>query len=144
MQKWTHKSKFLPWKKIIYIAMQLLYTVLPHSHKTSATLNNFFKTFPLFLSTGKLVFILKIHAPLWQAESGQVHSLSDALSPLSLHVLDMPIAPHCILLDTTLPTWLYDPWRQESQPSTRVKTYSHSIDVCWMNEKLTEQERVKS
>ena len=78
--------------------MQLLYTVLPHAHKSSATLNYFFKTFLLFLSTSKLVFILKIHTPLWQVESGQVHSLSDAVSPLSLHVLDML---YCTTLHST-------------------------------------------
>ena len=89
--------------------MQLLYTVLPHAHKTSATLNYFFKTFLLFLSTSKLVFILKIHTPLWQVESGQVHSLIrcsfiTAVTPLSLLFWTCSIAPHCILLDTTLPT----------------------------------------
>ena len=59
--------------------MQLLYTVLPHAHKTSAALNHFFLTFPFFYLPVNLYLSLRFTLHFGKWNQGRSTVKSDAV-----------------------------------------------------------------
>ena len=83
-----------------------------------------------------------LHFGKWKQEGSGVRS--DAVSFITAPVGYAPTAPHCILMDAVLPTrrTVWD-LTAGCPPAGRIKTYSHSISICWMNKRLIAHERIK-